>query len=434
MKRIVIVICWLLPLFASAQEKPAIKFSAAKNWNDLLAEAKAANKSIFIDAYATWCAPCKQMDREVFTEKSVADYINANFVAIRVQMDPTNKDSEYVKIWQKEAKRWETYVIGYPCFLFYSPDGTFTGRKDGFHKPEEFLTLLKKESNSENRYDARVQKFKEGILDKKEMFSFALYAKSLKDTIANTIAREYKHKYIDPLPVDSLLNPEANKFTAEFYKIFNSEDKIIVYMNQHPDLSDSLVKRDFDFSRKISDFIISRDYIYDKILPNDEPIKTAPEWKNIHKKIAKAFDKKTADRTTLNAKIFWSHRNEKFNEAAKYEFEKIDKYGMDTTGIARALFNNMIYSIVFKKVDDISLLKKAASLMKYVTDLDNQNISSHFDTYASVLYKAGERKQALEKEYMALKIAQKNKDDDRMKYYTDMIERMKKGEETWKLD
>ena len=44
--------------------------------------AKAQNKLIFIDAYTTWCGPCKLMAKTVFTEKEVGDFYNSNFINI----------------------------------------------------------------------------------------------------------------------------------------------------------------------------------------------------------------------------------------------------------------------------------------------------------------------------------------------------------------
>ena len=45
------------------------------------------NKIIFFDAYTTWCAPCKQMDKEVFIDASVADFFNSNFINAKFDME-----------------------------------------------------------------------------------------------------------------------------------------------------------------------------------------------------------------------------------------------------------------------------------------------------------------------------------------------------------
>jgi len=35
------------------------------DWSAILAQAKAEDKLIFVDAFTTWCGPCKKMDRDV---------------------------------------------------------------------------------------------------------------------------------------------------------------------------------------------------------------------------------------------------------------------------------------------------------------------------------------------------------------------------------
>jgi len=52
-------------------------------FDEAVKEAKAKNKLIFMDAYASWCGPCKWMSSTVFTTKEVGDFHNANFINLR---------------------------------------------------------------------------------------------------------------------------------------------------------------------------------------------------------------------------------------------------------------------------------------------------------------------------------------------------------------
>ena len=45
------------------------------------------DKLIFLDAYTTWCGPCKALEKYVFTDAAAADYFNKNFVNARVDME-----------------------------------------------------------------------------------------------------------------------------------------------------------------------------------------------------------------------------------------------------------------------------------------------------------------------------------------------------------
>ena len=44
-----------------------LKFEKS-NWEAVKAKAKAENKPIFVDTYASWCEPCKWMDKHVFAK------------------------------------------------------------------------------------------------------------------------------------------------------------------------------------------------------------------------------------------------------------------------------------------------------------------------------------------------------------------------------
>ena len=48
-----------------SQQYKGIHFEQGLSWKDILAKAKAEHKYIFVDCYATWCGPCKYMDKNV---------------------------------------------------------------------------------------------------------------------------------------------------------------------------------------------------------------------------------------------------------------------------------------------------------------------------------------------------------------------------------
>lgn len=61
---------------------------AWRAWSDdVFADAQQQNKPILLSLVATWCQFCKRMDQETFENEAIAQYINENFVAIRVDTD-----------------------------------------------------------------------------------------------------------------------------------------------------------------------------------------------------------------------------------------------------------------------------------------------------------------------------------------------------------
>ncbi|GAH00631.1 unnamed protein product, partial [marine sediment metagenome] len=70
----------------------SITFGQGINFNvhsfeEAIKTAKAENKLIFVDAYTTWCGPCKWMSKNVFTEGKVGDYFNESFVNVKIDME-----------------------------------------------------------------------------------------------------------------------------------------------------------------------------------------------------------------------------------------------------------------------------------------------------------------------------------------------------------
>jgi thioredoxin 1 len=57
------------------------------NWNKAVAEAKKQKKMIFIDAYTSWCGPCRMLKQNTFTDKAAGEYFNKHFINIALDME-----------------------------------------------------------------------------------------------------------------------------------------------------------------------------------------------------------------------------------------------------------------------------------------------------------------------------------------------------------
>jgi thiol:disulfide interchange protein len=102
-------------------------------WDEALAQATKENKLVFLDAYASWCGPCKKMKRNVFTDTAVAAFFNKNFVNVAADMEK----GEGVNIADKFG------IDSYPTLIFTNDDGMQLGRESGYHDPEELIALAK---------------------------------------------------------------------------------------------------------------------------------------------------------------------------------------------------------------------------------------------------------------------------------------------------
>jgi len=62
-------------------------------WEEALVKSKAEGKLIFVDAYTTWCGPCKRMSANVFPLEEVGDVFNANFINVKLDMEKAESSS-----------------------------------------------------------------------------------------------------------------------------------------------------------------------------------------------------------------------------------------------------------------------------------------------------------------------------------------------------
>ncbi|MFT4522872.1 MAG: thioredoxin 1 [Bacteroidia bacterium] len=100
--------------------------------------ATAQNKLIFVDAFATWCGPCKRLAKNVFTDPSVAAYFNKNFINLKLDVDQPDG-----KVFSSARN-----VTALPTLLFISAEGQEVKRTVGLVTPEQLLELAKSVENN----------------------------------------------------------------------------------------------------------------------------------------------------------------------------------------------------------------------------------------------------------------------------------------------
>ena len=82
---------------------------------EALAEARAARKPVFIDFYAAWCPPCRELERKVFSRNKVVEAAQG-FVALKA--DVTDDRSSFA---QRLTERYQ--IEGLPTVAFFDSDG-----------------------------------------------------------------------------------------------------------------------------------------------------------------------------------------------------------------------------------------------------------------------------------------------------------------------
>lgn len=113
--------------------EPLIFFEG--DWASALLKANQEQKFIFLDAYTSWCKPCKLMELNTFTDKAVAEFFNANFINFKMDMEK-NEHGERL------AKKYS--LAAYPSFFIVDKEEKLIDYEIGFLKPRQLIAFGKR--------------------------------------------------------------------------------------------------------------------------------------------------------------------------------------------------------------------------------------------------------------------------------------------------
>ena len=132
---------FLATLFILSASAQGIEFFHG-TWPEAQAKAKSEKKLIFVDAFASWCGPCKRMASTVFPDGKVGDFFNPNFVCLKIDMEkPENEEF---------AQKYP--VSAYPTLMILDADGKLVQKQVGATTPDGLVSFgqgaLGKQDNS----------------------------------------------------------------------------------------------------------------------------------------------------------------------------------------------------------------------------------------------------------------------------------------------
>ena len=129
MKKILFTLLLVIGVAVAANAQ--VRFTD-KNLDAVREEATQQNKLVFIDLYATWCGPCKNMERNVFSQPEVGDFMAQHFIADKYDIDkPTGSAL---------AKKYGIRSI--PTFLIFDTEGTLLGQITGGMPADDFIRAV----------------------------------------------------------------------------------------------------------------------------------------------------------------------------------------------------------------------------------------------------------------------------------------------------
>lgn len=438
--------------FCVSSEAQEVNFLRMGSWQAVLSKAKAENKYIFIDGYATWCKPCKMMDAKVYARQSVGKFINEKFISVKIQTDQSAEDDEYIRSWYKEAaqltSKYKLSVL--PALLFLSPDGELLYRGTGYQDEKKFIGLARFATDPKSQaFHSKVEDYKKGIKNYKELPELAGVVSGvlLDDSLATVMKVDYFDNYVNKLTRrEDILTHRNIQFAFGNLWLVKPTNKLVLELRKYPaSFSDSVMQWPGGTVGFLSQ-IVKKDELDWKLWRGNKAINANPDWIKLGKEIAKKYPQIDAQKTIEEFQIFgsainqegffyriknWKGINEHFTQDVEGRFAKGELDGV----------NQICWWYYFCKVTDTQALELALSWMDTVLTRANQdttvsldNITGWIDTKAALLYKLGHRKDAIETEEKAVTLKRQDNikngksEDDGCGGFLQTIEKMKKGE------
>ncbi len=328
-----------------------------------------SNKPIFIDAYTTWCAPCKQMDKEVFVDSAVGRTFNQEFVNLKLDMEQGDGPSM--------ARRYQ--VAGYPSFLFIDSSKRLLHRAIGFHTRDRLLALAKQALNPKRQLGTMEAAYNNGDRSKHLLYHYAMALANNGDKRAGPIGSAY-------------LQDEANWATKK------NMDLIVRLIQKYDDpYYNFLLEKRYLFYKEYGQGPVNstiRRMLESHLIAHIDEI----DLKETREIYLRSFPASKAipfyDLFAVNYYDIIGDKASYIAQARSY----IKKYPTLSWNILNEISWNF-----YEKVDDAKALKWAT---KWAKKSVSQN-SNHFnnDTLAALYYKQGNRKKAEKYALRAVELA-----------------------------
>jgi thioredoxin-related protein len=345
------------------------------------------------------------MAANIFPQEKVGKFFNEKYVNVKVQLDTTKADNEEVKKWYADAHSiMSDYKVNvFPTYLFFDPNGKLVHRAVGSSEAEAFLV------KANDALDANKQYYT--LLDKQPEFlrTLAYAAQEAYDPrIALTVSQEYLATQKD------LQTKENFEFIDRFTQ--STKDKGFAIILNNRAKFDEL--RGEGSARKKLTEIVKRDEVYPVVFK-----KGAPEanWPELTATVTAKYPELAAEAIS-SAKVVYFQQKQDWNNFQVAVQEYMKNYGAKATSDEL----NQYAWIVFENCKDMKCVTEALEWSK--RSFKDNNNPMFIDTYANILYKLGKKEEAISWEEKAVTLV----GEADKKSYQETLDKMKRGEKTWK--
>lgn len=130
----------LLARPVAAAETAPVKW---QGWDPGLRTAVKTQRPILVDVYTDWCGWCRRMDRDVYAQADVRDYLARRFVTVKLNAEAGDEASYEGKMYTSRTLAGRFRVTGYPTTIFLRANGEHLVNVPGYVPADRFLLLLR---------------------------------------------------------------------------------------------------------------------------------------------------------------------------------------------------------------------------------------------------------------------------------------------------
>ena len=324
-------------------------------WAEIKAKAKAEHKYIMVDCYTSWCGWCKVMDKKTMPDPGVISLVNDKFVAIRMDME----HGEGIKLAMKY------HISGFPTFMYFNPNGEFVYLTMGYEEPEGFI----KELNN--------------ALDAGKQFHTPGYSASIDIDFPEfyKLAFGEKRKFPETTEVTAFLDKQKDLFSEVSWGVlskFGGGEKYDKYFFDHIEKYKKLYSN-YSTENKVRAILRSK---LEKAEKDNDKTELAEVLK-----MTGEYVTDDAPNTKIDFRIDYCENTNDWDGF----FDALDDH-ISLNGYKNAEFINSCCWHAYGRCDDKKSLLRACGYMDKV--ITTSPTYAYMDTYAALLYKAGNLKDA----------------------------------------
>ncbi len=356
-----------------------------KPWSEILAQAKKENKLIFMDAFATWCGPCKWMAGNIFTNDTVADFYNKTFICTSFDMEK----GEGLSLRNKFDVR------AYPTLLFINAEGDMVHKKVGAApKIQDYINLGQTALNPDECLIAYNKKYSEGDQD-------PLFIRSYLGRLADAYIplTSVLQKYFASLKEEELLNRTSWNIIYNYVNDMNSKE--FGYLVKHEKDYGKISTKD-SVESKISDV-----YLRALVQLSRNANMTDANYDALKQKI-KESGFSSADKVIFTADLNLYYTRGEKQKYLDLAYNGLDKYYPDDYNMLNRISWNVLQLCnVYELSQAKKYLEKALSWVK--KSLSSKSEPANNDVYAQILFKLGKKDEAIHHERIAIALSKQQK-------------------------